>query len=77
MNYTELILKPNSAYRTNVKLDMSTEIGRMTPSMQGLSWMITFTTNSQGKISEVKDQFMGDLMRLQEYDFEANPIVLI
>ena len=77
MDYTELLLKPNSGYRAYAKLDMSTEIGKMTPSMQGLSWEITFLTDSQGKITEVNDPFMGDLMRLEEYDFETNSINLI
>jgi hypothetical protein len=77
MNYTELILEPNSNYHSNVKLDMSTEIGIMTPSLKGLSWKIKFSTDSQNKISEVNDPFMGDLMRLEEYDFEADSIKLL
>ena len=77
MNYTELILKPNSDYYSNVKLDMSTEIGMMTPSMEGFSWKVKFSTDSRSKITEVKDPFMGDLMRLEEYDFEADSIKLL
>jgi hypothetical protein len=56
---------------------MSAEIGRITPSMQGLSWKITFLTDYQGKINEVNNIFIGDIMRFEEYDFEDNSINLI
>jgi hypothetical protein len=79
MNYTKLNLGPNSKYTASVTVDKSSEVGKMTalPGGAVISWKITFHTDSQCKIIDVKDTFMGDIIHLEEYDFKENSIELL
>ena len=79
MNYTELTLEPNSDYSAYVCLDESTEFGKMSKMSGGMkmSWQIIFHTDFQFNVADIEDKAMGDLVRLEEYDFDMNSIALI
>jgi hypothetical protein len=80
MNYTELDLKPDSNYSASVTVDKTTEVAQMSGWHRGgivISWNITFSTDGRGKISEIIDPYMGDIIRIEEYDFHKDSIKLL
>ena len=63
-----------------VTLDTSTEVAQLAGFRPGgivMSWEITFSTNDQARIVEIADPAMGDIVRIEEYDFNKNSIKLL